>query len=253
MKKLAPLFILAAGILWGCIGIFVRRLNAMGLYSMDIVFLRAVATALAMGAFLLIFNRKMFRIRLKDLWCFLGTGICSIVFFNFCYFKAITLTSLSVAAVLLYTAPAIVMVLSFFLFGEKFTKRKVLALVLTFVGCVLVTGVLTDAGNVTGLGVLTGLGAGLGYALYSILAVMRWSGAIILLRLPFTPFSLRLSGRLFSQMCRVCCVWPQRMRAQCCLPWALVSCVQSFPTFCIRQDYSMWKTGKRQLSPQSSL
>ena len=197
MKKLAPLFILAAGILWGCIGIFVRRLNAMGLYSMDIVFLRAVATALAMGAFLLIFNRKMFRIRLKDLWCFLGTGICSIVFFNFCYFKAITLTSLSVAAVLLYTAPAIVMVLSFFLFGEKFTKRKVLALVLTFVGCVLVTGVLTDAGNVTGLGVLTGLGAGLGYALYSIFSRYALERGYHSFTITFYTFLIAIVGAAF--------------------------------------------------------
>ncbi len=99
--------------------------------------------------FLLIFDRKLFVIRLKDLWCFLGTGICSIVFFNFCYFKAITMTSLSVAAILLYTAPAIVMVLSYFLFKEKLTKRKLLALAMTFAGCVLVTGILTEKGSVS--------------------------------------------------------------------------------------------------------
>jgi drug/metabolite transporter (DMT)-like permease len=73
-----------------------------------------------------------------------------------------------VAAVLLYTAPAIVMVLSYFLFGEKMTKRKVTALFMTLLGCALVTGVFSDWGSVSGLGILTGLGAGLGYALYSI-------------------------------------------------------------------------------------
>lgn len=167
-KKMAPIWILIAGILWGCLGIFVRRLNALGLVSMEIVALRAIVTCIAMAVFLLFFDRKLFRIKIKDIWCFMGTGICSIVFFNFCYFKAITMTSLSIAAVLLYTAPAIVMVLSFFLFQEKFTKRKVISLVLTFVGCVLVTGVVTSAGNVTPFGLLVGLGAGLGYALYSI-------------------------------------------------------------------------------------
>ena len=84
MKKLAPLLILTAGILWGCLGIFVRQLNNHGLVSMDIVFLRALVTCLIMGLVLLIFDRSKFRIRWKDLWCFLGTGICSIVFFNFC-------------------------------------------------------------------------------------------------------------------------------------------------------------------------
>ena len=168
VKKIAPVLILIAGILWGCLGIFVRKLNTQGLYSMDIVSLRAIVTCLSMGLFLAFYNPRLFSISLRDTWCFAGTGICSIVFFNYCYFKSISITSLSVAAVLLYTAPAMVMVLSFFLFKEKFTKRKIVSLVMTFVGCILVTGVVTSSGSVTGLGILTGLGAGFGYALYSI-------------------------------------------------------------------------------------
>lgn len=168
MKKFAPILILIAGVLWGSMGLFVRTLNGQGLASMEIVGLRAAVTAVALFLFLLLFDRKLFQIRLKDLWCFLGTGICSIVFFNFCYFKAITMTSLSVAAILLYTAPAIVMVLSYFLFKEKLTKRKLLALGMTFIGCVLVTGILSETGSVSAGGILVGMGAGLGYALYSI-------------------------------------------------------------------------------------
>lgn len=168
MKRLSILFILISGILWGCLGTFVRVLNAQGIQSMDIVFLRAIVTAIAMLLYLFITNRKMLVIKLKDLWCFLGTGIASITFFNFCYFKAVMLTSLSVAAVLLYTAPAIVMVLSFILFREKFTGRKCIAIVMTFVGCVLVTGVFKGSQVITAQGILYGLGAGLGYALYSI-------------------------------------------------------------------------------------
>lgn len=168
MKKFSMLLILTAGIFWGSMGIFVRRLNALGLESMEIVALRAVVTCAALFLFLLVYDRKLLKIRLRDLWCFLGTGICSIVFFNFCYFRAILMTSLSVAAVLLYTAPAIVMVLSYFLFQEKFTGRKLFSLLLTFAGCVLVTGVWESKAVMSAGGLLMGLGAGLGYALYSI-------------------------------------------------------------------------------------
>lgn len=160
--------IILAGVLWGSMGIFVRNLNAAGLHSMEIVSLRSVMTAVIMGLFLLCYRKEMFKIRLKDIWCFVGTGVLSIVFFNYCYFKTMTLASLSVAAVLLYTAPSFVMVMSFFLFGEKFTKTKVAALVLALAGCVLVTGILSDTQSLTVAGILTGLGAGLGYALYSI-------------------------------------------------------------------------------------
>jgi len=168
MKKAAPIMIILAGTLWGSMGIFVRNLNAAGLHSMEIVSLRSVVTAVVMGIFLLCYRKEMFRIRIKDIWCFVGTGVFSIVFFNFCYFKTMTLASLSVAAVLLYTAPSFVMVMSFFLFGEKFTKTKVAALLLALAGCVLVTGILSDTQSLTMAGILTGLGAGLGYALYSI-------------------------------------------------------------------------------------
>lgn len=169
MKKIRSfIYILLSGMLWGCMGVFVRVLNKQGIASMDIVFLRAIVTAVAMVIFLFIFQRRMLKIHWKDFWCFLGTGIASITFFNFCYFKAIMMTSLSVAAVLLYTAPAIVMILSYILFYEAFTVRKVIAIVMTFFGCMLVTGMLGQQQAITTTGLLYGLGAGLGYAFYSI-------------------------------------------------------------------------------------
>lgn len=197
MKKIAPFFILTAGILWGCLGIFVRQLNARGLYAMDIVSLRAVVTCIFMGIFLAVYDRRLFVIRIRDIWCFLGTGICSIVFFNFCYFQAISMTSLSIAAVLLYTAPAVVMVLSFFLFQERFTGRKIVSLLLTFLGCVLVTGVVTDSGNITGIGILTGFGAGVGYALYSIFGRYAIEKGYHALTITFYTFLVAAAGTLF--------------------------------------------------------
>lgn len=164
----SKLLIMLAGILWGCMGLFVRPLNEKGLNSWDIVFLRAVLTTVFMALILVIKDRKLFKIKLKDVWCFLGTGLLSIVFFNLCYFKEITITSLSVAAILLYTAPAFVMIISAFCFKEKLTRHKILALILSFIGLVFVTGVLGGGDRLTVKTLFIGLGAGLGYALYSI-------------------------------------------------------------------------------------
>ena len=157
----------AAGILWGSIGLFIRPFSE-NLNSMQIVAARASLTTVIMFLFLLIFKRKLLKIRIKDLWCFIGTGICSIVFFNYCYFRCMSITSLSVAAVLLYTAPAIVMIFSALIFKEKVTVQKISALLLATLGCVLVSGVLGSKTSVSKEGILIGLGAGIGYALYSI-------------------------------------------------------------------------------------
>lgn len=162
-----PLLVLAAGILWGTMGLLVRTMNKKSYDSMEIVVFRAIFTAILMLGILLIVDRKALKIRLKDLWCFLGTGIVSIVFFNTCYFSCMKYTTLSVAAILLYTAPSFVMVMSYCLFKEKFTGRKLLCLILTFAGCVLVSGGFGGA-HLSVKGLLLGLGAGFGYAMYSI-------------------------------------------------------------------------------------
>lgn len=167
-KFLGSALIVGAGCLWGLMGLFVRNLDGFGLSSMQIVALRVIFTMLIMSAVTLICGKDLFRIKLRDWWCFAGSGICSIVFFNFCYFRTITLTSLSAAAVLLYTAPIMVMVMSLFLFKEKLTVRKVIAAAAAFSGCALVTGAADGSLALNGMGILTGLGSAFGYALYTI-------------------------------------------------------------------------------------
>ncbi|MDY6269374.1 MAG: EamA family transporter [Selenomonadaceae bacterium] len=157
-----------AGILWGIIGLFVRALGDAHLTSMDIVGARAIVAAGLLFVLLALFDRKSLHLCLRDVWCFLGTGIGSIVFFNYCYFTAVRMMSLASAAVLLYTAPAFVMVLTRVFFGEAFTRRKLCSFVLTFFGCVLVTGVLGSETPLSVAGILFGLGSGLGYGLYTI-------------------------------------------------------------------------------------
>lgn len=171
----AGICILLAGILWGSMGLFVRGLNADNLKSLEIVEIRSLVSTVIMGLFVLFYDKSLFKIKLKDLWCFIGTGVFSLTFFNLCYFKTILMTSMSVAAILLYTAPIIVVLLSAIFFKEKITVSKVTAMILAFAGCFFVTGIVGNiiSGGVAGMtlsykGILIGLGSGLGYALYSV-------------------------------------------------------------------------------------
>lgn len=164
---ICAIFVAAAGCLWGTMGLFVRYFSALGLTAMNIVAVRSLVTAVLMVVLALVVDPKLLRVKWRDLWCFIGTGLLSVLFFNFCYFQTIQASSMAVAATLLYTSPVFVMVLSLWLFKERMTGRKILALALTLTGCVLVSGVLFD-GGLTLRGALLGVGAGVGYALYSI-------------------------------------------------------------------------------------
>ena len=163
----SALCVLLAGTLWGSMGLFVRKLNAVGLYALDIVQLRIAISLVLVGLYLLIFARDKLHVRLRDLWCFAGTGIVSLLLFSWCYFSGMQEASLSVMAVLLYTSPAFIVLLSVLLFRETLTRQKLLALVLTFAGCCLVSG-LGSGSAVSMKGLLLGLGSGFFYALYSI-------------------------------------------------------------------------------------
>ena len=179
MKNKALAAVLAAGTFWGTMGFFARSLYAAGFGPLEVAQTRITTGLIFVGLFILIFNRKQFKVKMKDIWCFLGTGIVSLLLFSTCYFSALNYTSLAVAAILLYTAPFFVMLMSLVLFKEKMNGKKIIALLLAFTGCVLVSGVGGDE-NISWIGILLGLGSGFFYALYSIFgryAINRGYGA----------------------------------------------------------------------------
>ena len=109
---LSVVMILLAATGWGAIGVFSRPLSHAGLDAIQITFVRSIIVAIGMGVLLLIKDRSLFSVKLRDFWIFLGTGLISIVFFNVCYFLTIERATLATASILLYTAPCFVMLMS---------------------------------------------------------------------------------------------------------------------------------------------
>ncbi len=174
-SHVGTLFVLGAGVLWATMGLFVRPVGALGFSPLQISAMRLFAAVLIFAAIITVKDPRAWRIGKRDLPVLLALGVCSVSFFTACYYTAIQAMSLSAAAILLYTSPIWVMIMSIVFFHEKPTARKGIALVLAFAGCVLVSGL---GGSVSMVGILAGLGSGFGYALYSIL------GTIALRRLP---------------------------------------------------------------------
>ena len=188
----AVIDVLIAGTAWGCLGLFTRYLGNLGMSPLAIAFFRSFSAAVMLAIYLGLRQRETFRIRLKDLWMFVGTGFLSIGCFNVFYFMTQTFTTLSVAAVLLYTAPFIVIIMSKIFFHEQITKQKIIALLLAFSGCCFVTG-LIGGGTTTlaPMAIMTGITSAVCYALYSIfgrVALDRYQPMTV------TFYSLLVSG-----------------------------------------------------------
>ncbi|MBU3825950.1 MAG: DMT family transporter [Candidatus Anaerobiospirillum merdipullorum] len=168
MQVVASIFILMAGVLWGSQGIFAKDLSAAGLSIYNIAAIRISGCAIFILLAVLLLKRALLKIRLQDVWLFLGSGLISIVDFTCLYYQAIALSSMGTAAVLLYISPALVTLMSCLFFKEQITKRKILALACAICGCICVSGVLGSGMTVNVSGFACGIGAGFCYALYSI-------------------------------------------------------------------------------------
>lgn len=169
-KKIASLLAILSGIMWGAGGVFVKKLTIFGMDEWTIISSRAVLAALVLLLGMLIVDRNLLKVKIKDLWIFAGAGIIGMMGLNFCYNKAVAQVNLSLAAVLLSMSPIFVLLLGRVLFKELLTKKKVLCMVFAFVGCVLTSGMLESSSGMswTYEGIGLGLLSAFFYAWYSI-------------------------------------------------------------------------------------
>ncbi len=174
------LFALGAATAWGTLGIFYTVINRRyGLPPQTIVFFRAgIALAVLLVA-LALRRRQWLTIAPHDLPLFAALGAIGIAAFYLVYVYAIHVAGVSVAVVLMYTAPAWVTLYAWQRLGEGLDRYRLAALAGAFLGAALVAEVYAPGRlRLNGAGIALGLGSGLCYGCYSILnkhAVARYS------------------------------------------------------------------------------
>lgn len=181
-EKRASLLVILAGMFWGVLGVFIRRLAAIGFDTLQIAFIRMFFAFILFFAYLLIFDKSKLKISFKDIWMFICTGLVCIFLHNITYFYAVINGEASVAIILVYTSPIWIMLVSAIVFREKITKRKIVALIITFTGCLFVSGVIggkiSTPLSVVVVGVLSGFLYGM-YSIFSKIAFRKYSSETI--------------------------------------------------------------------------
>ncbi len=167
MKKISAVLIILSGILWGLMGVFSNALNSIGFSSLEGSAIRIILCAVMLS----VINFKYLKIEFKDIWKFALIGIFSILTMSTTYFESIRRSSLTLASVLLYTAPVMVMVMSSVFYKEKITPKKLLCLIGAVVGIVMISGIDAKV-KLSKAGLIYGLLSAFSYALYSIIGKM---------------------------------------------------------------------------------
>ena len=154
-------------IIFGFVGLPIRVLNDLGMGAMEIAMVRLGITTIGIAAIALLTDRSALRMdSAKDLVLLVMVGVSKFLTDIACLNAQISI-ELSLATLLQMTAPCYVMVFSRLLFGEGITVPRIVAVAVAFVGCVLVTGVLTgDIDNMDIFGLVCGILSGLFFSLY---------------------------------------------------------------------------------------
>ena len=160
-KDGAMLKLLLSMSIFGTIGIFRNYIN---MPSSVIAMARGLIGMLFLLLFMLFFRRG--RISLasikRNIWLLLLSGVCIGVNWIL-LFEAYRYTTVSTATLCYYFAPVFVIILSPFIFKEKFTLKKALCTLSAILGMFIISGILGGASaNLTGI--LLGLGAAMLYA-----------------------------------------------------------------------------------------
>lgn len=170
MKKFAVLTPLIAGACWGASGIFVRTLSSAGFSNISVMFSRAIVGTMLLFLFLLIYDRNLLKIKLRDLPVFISLSINGYLLMNACYNITVGELTLSLASILLGLCPIFVLFFGAFFFREKITLVKVACMLAALTGCALIAGIFDGSTEVAWsvLGIATGLGSAFFNAIYTL-------------------------------------------------------------------------------------
>ncbi len=163
------LYVFAAALLWSLIGPFSRTVLEAGVGPLEIAFWRAVMAGAAFAVHALLAREARLRpwpAGGVDLAALAAFALVGVTLFYAALALAIDAGGISLAFVLLYTAPAFVALLAWPLLGEPLTRVKLALVALALAGVVLVA---RGGGGGVAIGAAAlgwGLAAGASYASY---------------------------------------------------------------------------------------
>jgi drug/metabolite transporter (DMT)-like permease len=166
---LGSLGVLFAAACWGTSAIFVKLLTTDAeISALALAFWRDLTTFIVLLTGIMLLRRKWLRVQRADLGWLVGMGV-SLGTFHVLWNLGVFLNGAAVATVQQAAMPAIVAIAAWLIWRESLTWTKILAILMTFVGTVLVSG-LGDASLVRlGIGgFLVGLGIPVMYASWNL-------------------------------------------------------------------------------------
>lgn len=135
-KQIGYLQIILSGAFFGFLGLFGKVAYQKEILPGELLGLRFLTSSILFGVFLFFFQRKSFKMSVKNTLLSIAMGVLGYAVFSSCYFLALQGISASLTVLLLYTYPVLVAVGARIVFKEHIGAKGILALILSTVGLV---------------------------------------------------------------------------------------------------------------------
>jgi DME family drug/metabolite transporter len=158
-----------ATILWSSTGPFISYLSeTFAIPSLVLAFWRDLSVSVGMVLGLLLFSRARFHLP-RTQWGFMIVYGLTVAIFNSMWTFSVQYNGAAVATVLAFSSPAMTAILSRLLYKEQIHRVKILSIVLSLIGTILVSGALSPSmWKLNPAGIIFGLLTGLFFAIYNL-------------------------------------------------------------------------------------
>ena len=158
-------FAVLQAVLYSTMGIFGKLLYATGMDAQQAVILRFLCATVLLGAFMLVWRKERLVSRQKTVY------LQAVFYFGsaFLYFFAVERMNAGITTVFFYLYPAMVAAINLAVFHEHLTASTAIALILSIMGLVLISGITSGQLALDPLGLVFALASALAFAIYTVL------------------------------------------------------------------------------------
>ncbi len=180
--------VLVAGTGYALMSILVKGAFQLGLGPIQVIALQSWIASILLLFYAAFFKREVFIVPLRTLWLLALQGLVGAFGTSLLYTYALMFLPVSVAILLLYLYPALVLVAGVLIWHKKVGRKEMVAFLLTLVGTTLASGILSGVSEVALVGILLGLASAIAYATFNIVGELVLAKVSPLVAMCFTQW-----------------------------------------------------------------
>ncbi|MDQ7093162.1 DMT family transporter [Desulfosporosinus sp. PR] len=185
--------VLTAGTGYACMSVLVKGAYELGLGPTQVIALQSWIASLLLFGYVVCFKRGIFKISLRMLVLLVLQGVVGAMGTSLLYAYALIFLPVSVAILLLYLYPALVLAAGVLLWHKKVGRKELFAFILTLGGTTLASGILSGVSGVAWAGIFLALASAIAYATFNLMGEVVLAQVSPLLVMCYTQWACAVS------------------------------------------------------------